>query len=84
MNKEGLRYQDEFVRHKILDLVGDLSLVGMPIIGHVVAHKSGHNLNAQMVAKLLKNPQNWIVVGAEETAGKIAKQPEMPYQTAAI
>jgi UDP-3-O-[3-hydroxymyristoyl] N-acetylglucosamine deacetylase len=84
LNKEGLRYQDEFVRHKILDLVGDLSLVGMPIIGHVVAHKSGHGLNARMVAKLLKNPQNWIVVGAEEAAGKIAKQQEMPYQTAAI
>jgi UDP-3-O-[3-hydroxymyristoyl] N-acetylglucosamine deacetylase len=82
LNKEGLRYKDEFVRHKILDLVGDLSLVGMPIIGHVVAHKSGHGLNAQMVNKLLQNPQNWIVVGAEEAAA--ARQPEMQYQTAAL
>ena len=57
LNEDGLRYRDEFVRHKILDLIGDLSLVGMPIIGHIVAHKSGHGLNAQMVSKLLNSPQ---------------------------
>jgi len=84
LNKEGLRYRDEFVRHKVLDLVGDLSLAGMPIIGHVVAHKSGHDLNAQMVTKLLKNPQHWIVVGAEEAAAAAARQPEMQYQTASM
>jgi UDP-3-O-[3-hydroxymyristoyl] N-acetylglucosamine deacetylase len=83
LNREGLRYKDEFVRHKILDLVGDLSLVGMPIIGHIVAHKSGHGLNAQMVTKLLQNPQNWIVVGAAEEAETITRQPEMQYQHAA-
>jgi UDP-3-O-[3-hydroxymyristoyl] N-acetylglucosamine deacetylase len=54
------------VRHKILDLIGDLSLVGMPIIGHIVAHKSGHGLNAQMVSKLLNNPQHWILVGSRD------------------
>jgi UDP-3-O-[3-hydroxymyristoyl] N-acetylglucosamine deacetylase len=64
LNKDGLRYKDEFVRHKILDLIGDLSLVGMPVIGHIVAHKSGHGLNAQMVTKLLNSPQNWILVGS--------------------
>lgn len=67
LNKDGLRYRDEFVRHKILDLIGDLSLAGMPIIGHIVAHKSGHGLNAQMVSKLLNSPQNWILVGSAET-----------------
>ena len=70
VNKGGLRYKDEFVRHKILDLIGDLSLVGMPISGHIVAHKSGHSLNAQMASKLLNSPQYWIVIGssaAEET-----------------
>jgi len=66
LNTEGLRYKDEFVRHKILDLIGDLSLLGMPVIGHVVAHKSGHGMNAQMVAKLLNSPQNWILVGTSE------------------
>jgi len=78
VNKSGLRYKDEFVRHKILDLIGDLSLVGMPIIGHIVAHKSGHGLNALMASKLLNSPQHWIVIGcqtAEET-----KQAIMPLQ----
>jgi UDP-3-O-[3-hydroxymyristoyl] N-acetylglucosamine deacetylase len=74
LNKEGLRYKDEFVRHKILDLVGDLSLLGVPIIGHIVAHKSGHGLNAQMVSKLLSTPQNWVVLGPAADAP--AKQEE--------
>jgi UDP-3-O-[3-hydroxymyristoyl] N-acetylglucosamine deacetylase len=62
LNADGLRYSDEFVRHKILDLIGDLMLVGMPIVGHIVAHKSGHGLNARMVSKLLASPQSWIAV----------------------
>jgi UDP-3-O-[3-hydroxymyristoyl] N-acetylglucosamine deacetylase len=78
VNKDGLRYKDEFVRHKILDLLGDISLVGMPIIGHIVAHKSGHSLNAQIAGKLLSNPQNWIILGSAE--GREVKQQEMPIQ----
>jgi UDP-3-O-[3-hydroxymyristoyl] N-acetylglucosamine deacetylase len=72
LNKDGLRYKDEFVRHKILDLIGDLSLMGMPVIGHIVAHKSGHALNAQMVSKLLNTPQSWILLGStpEATIGQ--------------
>ena len=53
LNPEGLRFPDEFVRHKILDALGDLSLIGMPIIGHLTAVKSGHALNNQLVRKLL-------------------------------
>ncbi len=68
LNKEGLRHQDEFVRHKILDLIGDLALVGLPVIGHVVAHKSGHGLNTKLAAKLLETPQNWILLGSSEEA----------------
>jgi len=75
LNKDGLRYRDEFVRHKILDLIGDLSLVGMPIIGHIVAHKSGHGLNAQIVSKLLNSPQNWILVGSPEEARANHQEP---------
>jgi UDP-3-O-[3-hydroxymyristoyl] N-acetylglucosamine deacetylase len=78
VNKDGLRYKDEFVRHKILDLLGDLSLAGMPIIGHIVAHKSGHSLNAQMASKLLNSPQNWIILGRSE--GVETKPQEMPHQ----
>jgi len=61
-----LRSPDEFVRHKILDIIGDLSLVGLPVIGHVVAHKSGHSLNSVMVSKLLQSPSNWVLLGASE------------------
>ena len=53
LNPEGLRYPDEFVRHKILDALGDLSLIGMPVIGHFTAVKSGHALNQQLVRKVL-------------------------------
>jgi UDP-3-O-[3-hydroxymyristoyl] N-acetylglucosamine deacetylase len=53
INKEGLRFPDEFVRHKILDAIGDLFLLGMPIIGHFVAHKSGHRLNNLLLKQLM-------------------------------
>jgi UDP-3-O-[3-hydroxymyristoyl] N-acetylglucosamine deacetylase len=53
LNPEGLRYPDEFVRHKILDALGDLSLLGMPVIGQLTAKKSGHALNQQLVRKVL-------------------------------
>ncbi len=81
LNKDGLRYKDEFVRHKILDLIGDLSLVGMPIIGHIVAHKSGHGLNAQMVSKLLSSPHNWMLLGSSKEEGN---HPELHLQHAAL
>ena len=66
VNSDGLRHKDEFVRHKILDLIGDLSLIGMPVIGHIVAHKSGHGLNALMVSKLLANPQHCLLIGSPD------------------
>jgi UDP-3-O-[3-hydroxymyristoyl] N-acetylglucosamine deacetylase len=53
LNPEGLRFPDEFVRHKVLDALGDLSLIGMPVIGHLTAVKSGHALNHQLVRKVL-------------------------------
>jgi UDP-3-O-[3-hydroxymyristoyl] N-acetylglucosamine deacetylase len=53
LNPEGLRFPDEFVRHKVLDAVGDLALLGMPIIGHLTAVKSGHHLNHLLVSKVL-------------------------------
>jgi UDP-3-O-[3-hydroxymyristoyl] N-acetylglucosamine deacetylase len=59
INKEGLRSHDEFVKHKILDAIGDLSIIGMPIIGHFVAYKSGHKLNNMLLKALLKQEENW-------------------------
>jgi UDP-3-O-[3-hydroxymyristoyl] N-acetylglucosamine deacetylase len=81
LNPEGLRYHDEFVRHKIMDIIGDLSLVGMPVIGHVVAHKSGHGLNAVMVSKLLQSPEHYAVVGVPE---KAAPRREVVYQGSVV
>jgi len=67
LNPEGLRMPDEMVRHKILDAVGDLSLAGMPILGHLIVHKGGHGLHDALVKALLARPDAWSVVdvGAE-------------------
>jgi UDP-3-O-[3-hydroxymyristoyl] N-acetylglucosamine deacetylase len=66
LNQDGLRFPDEFVRHKILDAMGDLSLMGMPVIGHLVAVCSGHDLNHRLVRKLLGTPDAFSVVEARE------------------
>ncbi|MCD6296079.1 MAG: UDP-3-O-acyl-N-acetylglucosamine deacetylase, partial [Deltaproteobacteria bacterium] len=55
INEDGLRFEDEFVRHKILDFIGDLSIVGSPVIGHFVVEKSGHFLNQLMLKNLMKS-----------------------------
>jgi UDP-3-O-[3-hydroxymyristoyl] N-acetylglucosamine deacetylase len=62
INKEGLRCHDEFVKHKILDAIGDLSLLGMPIIGHFVAYKSGHRLNNLLLKELMAHQECWKIV----------------------
>lgn len=64
INKDGLRFPDEFVKHKILDAIGDLSLLGMPIIGHFVAYKSGHKLNNLLLKELLSHKECWRIVGS--------------------
>ncbi|MCX5837515.1 MAG: UDP-3-O-acyl-N-acetylglucosamine deacetylase [Deltaproteobacteria bacterium] len=62
INKDGLRFPDEFVKHKILDAIGDLSLLGIPIIGHFVANKSGHRLNNLLLKELLIRKECWMLV----------------------
>jgi UDP-3-O-[3-hydroxymyristoyl] N-acetylglucosamine deacetylase len=57
-----LRFEDEFVRHKILDAVGDLALVGHPVIGHLVAHRAGHALHTEFAAKILEEVDSWQLV----------------------
>ena len=63
-----LRFEDEFVRHKILDVVGDMALLGHPVIGHLVAHRGGHALHTAFVAKILEEPDAWRFVEAPEPA----------------
>jgi UDP-3-O-[3-hydroxymyristoyl] N-acetylglucosamine deacetylase len=57
-----LRFEDEFVRHKILDVVGDLALLGHPLIGHVVAHRAGHALHTELATRLLEERDAWSLV----------------------
>ena len=62
LNPEGLRFPDEFARHKVLDAIGDLTLVGMPVIGALTARKSGHAMNQALVRKVLATPASHRVV----------------------
>jgi UDP-3-O-[3-hydroxymyristoyl] N-acetylglucosamine deacetylase len=66
MNPDGLRFNDEFVRHKILDTIGDFSLIGHPVLGHIRTYKSGHDINHLMVEKLLASPDHWQLVEFNE------------------
>jgi UDP-3-O-[3-hydroxymyristoyl] N-acetylglucosamine deacetylase len=71
-----LRFEDEFVRHKILDVIGDLSLVGYPVIGHLVAHRGGHALHTAFAARILEEADAWRVVES-------ADMPTVPVAAAA-
>jgi len=73
MNSTALRFKDEFVRHKILDLIGDLSLLGFPIHGHIIANKSGHTTNLKFLKKLLSCPEYW------ELESEVSQQPALAY-----
>ena len=74
LNPEGLRFHDEFVRHKILDAIGDLSLIGYPILGHVRAFKAGHDINHQLVEKIIDTPDSWQLLEFSEENLKAALQ----------
>lgn len=62
LNETGLRFSDEFVRHKILDIIGDLALLGMTLLGRVTAERSGHLLHAALMSSLLRNRAAWEIV----------------------
>jgi len=72
-----LRFDDEFVRHKILDVIGDLALIGYPIIGHLVAHRGGHALHTAFAAHVLEQQDAWTLV-------EIAAEPSSADDTAPI
>jgi UDP-3-O-[3-hydroxymyristoyl] N-acetylglucosamine deacetylase len=78
LNVDGLRYEDEFVRHKVLDLIGDLHLMGMPMIGHFVINKSGHSLNHIFLTELRKNRKCWKVVKFTDQGACEARQISIP------
>lgn len=64
LNPEGLRFPDEFVRHKLLDALGDVALLGRPVVGALTVYKTGHALNQKLVAKVLSDPANFELVAA--------------------
>ena len=78
-----LRFEDEFVRHKILDAIGDLALVGHPVVGHLVAHRAGHALHTEFAAKILEETSAWRLVeapfdGVALPAAAVAKAAVLP------
>ena len=68
LNAEGLRYADEFVKHKVLDAIGDLYLCGHPLLASYSAHKAGHGLNNQILRVLLEDKEAWEIVSFEKDA----------------
>ena len=78
LNEDGLRYEDEFVRHKVLDAVGDLYLAGHPLIGAFVAYKSGHGLNNLLVRALLAEKKAWELVRCEDELDTVPSSAYFP------
>ncbi len=78
LNEGGLRYEDEFVRHKVLDAVGDLYLAGHPLIGSFIAYKSGHGLNNLLVRALLAEKKAWELVRCEDELDTVPSSAYFP------
>ena len=66
MNSEGLRFTDEFVRHKIIDIIGDLALLGMPVLGHVEAERTGHGVHSALVSRVLHDDSAWQITDSPD------------------
>jgi UDP-3-O-[3-hydroxymyristoyl] N-acetylglucosamine deacetylase len=86
INNDGLRYEDEFVKHKVLDAIGDLYVLGHPLIGSFAAHKSGHAMNNQLLRMLLADAEAWEYATFERIEeapgafqGEISMPPELQY-----
>ena len=72
LNEEPLRFKDEFVRHKILDLLGDFALIRRPVLGRLVAHRAGHALHTRFVADLLESTDHWTIESYEPASVRAA------------
>jgi UDP-3-O-[3-hydroxymyristoyl] N-acetylglucosamine deacetylase len=71
MNPGGLRFPDECCRHKALDLIGDLALIGRPLLGHVIAERAGHAMHTALVAKIMSDPSLYEVLTFDELASRV-------------
>jgi UDP-3-O-[3-hydroxymyristoyl] N-acetylglucosamine deacetylase len=72
MNPGGLRFPDECCRHKALDLIGDLALIGKPLLGHVIAERAGHAMHAALVARIMSDPSLYEVLSFDQLADRVA------------
>ncbi|MBV8631633.1 MAG: UDP-3-O-acyl-N-acetylglucosamine deacetylase, partial [Silvibacterium sp.] len=91
LNRKGvlngpLRFDDEFVRHKVLDLIGDLALAGHHILGHVVAERAGHAMHTALVSRLLKDRSAWELVTLSQAKAKLKDRlkEKVPARAAAL
>jgi len=71
LNPEGLRFPDEPCRHKALDLIGDLALIGQPLVGHVIAERAGHAMHVALVSRIMSDPSFYELVTYDELADKV-------------
>lgn len=71
MNPGGLRFADECCRHKVLDLIGDLALIGKPLLGHVIAERAGHAMHAALVAKIMSDPSLYEILSFDQLATRV-------------
>jgi UDP-3-O-[3-hydroxymyristoyl] N-acetylglucosamine deacetylase len=73
MNPEGLRFPDECCRHKALDLIGDLALIGRPLLGHVVAERAGHAMHTALVSRIMSDPSLYEILSFDQLASRVTQ-----------
>jgi len=73
LNPEGLRFSDECCRHKALDLIGDLSLIGRPLLGHVVAERAGHAMHTALVSRIMSDPSLYEILSFDQLASRVTQ-----------
>ena len=73
LNPGGLRFKDECCRHKALDLIGDLALLGRPLLGHVIAERAGHAMHTALVAKIMSDPSLYDLVTFDQLAARVTE-----------
>ena len=71
LNPSGLRFPDECCRHKALDLIGDLALIGRPLLGHVIAERAGHAMHVALVAKIMSDPELYEILSFDQLASRV-------------
>jgi len=74
LNEGGLRFPDECCRHKALDLIGDLALIGSPLLGHVIAERAGHAMHAALVSKIMSDPSLYEIISFDQLADRVVQE----------